>query len=38
MKPEQITLMKQEKVATLTNNRAEFGMASDFEIETKPHG
>lgn len=34
----QITLMKQEKVAALTDNEAHFSMDSPYEIETKPHG
>ena len=36
--PGQITLMKQEKVAALTDNEAHFAMDDAYTIETKPHG
>lgn len=34
----QVTIMKQEKVAALTNNMAHLARASTYEIESKPHG
>lgn len=40
MESDQITLMKQEKVPSLSNNEAHFVTSEDnpFELETKPHG
>lgn len=37
---EQVTLMKQEKVPSLVDNSARFGLSADdpYSLETKPHG
>ncbi len=36
--PGQVTLMKQEKVAALTDNDAHIALEDPYTIETKPHG
>lgn len=36
--PEQVTLLKQEKVAALVNNDAKIAALSKYEVDTKPHG
>ena len=36
--PGQVTLMKQEKVAALTDNDAHFALEGPYELDTKPHG
>jgi len=38
MAPDQITLMKQEKVPALMNNNAQFAMDGNYAIQLKPHG
>lgn len=36
--PDQLTIMKQEKVAALTDDLAHISLSSKYEIESKPHG
>lgn len=38
MAPDQITIMKQEKVAAITSTDAKISQLSPYEIDAKPHG
>jgi UDP-sugar pyrophosphorylase len=38
LKPSQVTLLRQEKVAALMDSEARFAKAGEYEVVTKPHG
>jgi UDP-sugar pyrophosphorylase len=38
LNPGQVTIMKQEKVAALTDNMAHLAKSGKYEVESKPHG